>query len=211
MTQTPSTATPAIEHRSSRAPLLSSVPGRVAAIAVGAAFIAAMVLVPGIQLAPGVPLTLQVFAVALLAFLFDGRTAAGATALYVLMGALGLPVFSNFRSGAAVLVGPTGGYLIGFVLAAAVIGFLSNRAHGAIRSGKAAVAVAIMLGAGLVGLLVIHTAGVIGLMTAMGVTPAKASTITSVFLPFDALKIIVAALVAVAVLRAFRRQLLTRP
>jgi len=57
-----------------------------------------------------------------------GRARGGLSVLlYLLEGAAGLPVFAGGTAGLARLVGPTGGYLVGFVVAAAVVGFLAQR------------------------------------------------------------------------------------
>ena len=80
--------------------------------------------VPG----PGaVPISLATFAVMLSAALLGGKLSTLSVVLYLLIGAIGLPVFSAFRGGAAVLAGPTGGYLIGYLLLALVGGFLYYR------------------------------------------------------------------------------------
>ena len=63
-----------------------------------------------------VPFTLQTFAVFCALELLGGRRGTLAVAVYLLMGAAGLPVFSGFRGGAGALLGPTGGYLLGFLL-----------------------------------------------------------------------------------------------
>jgi len=65
-----------------------------------------------------VPVTLQVFVVVLTALLLSPGWAAATLGLYLVMGAAGLPVFSHGQGGLGVLVGPTGGYLIGFFLGA---------------------------------------------------------------------------------------------
>jgi len=67
-----------------------------------------------------VPLTLQTFFVILAALLLRPRWAAASMLVYVALGAIGLPVFSGGRGGVAVLVGPTGGYLVAFVIAAGI-------------------------------------------------------------------------------------------
>jgi biotin transport system substrate-specific component len=74
-----------------------------------------------------VPITLQTFVVILLAASLGSRRAVAAMALYLLEGSMGLPFFSGGASGVAHLVGPTGGYLVGFVVAAAIIGALAER------------------------------------------------------------------------------------
>lgn len=68
----------------------------------------------------GVPLTLQTFAVALCGFVLGFRRGILAVLCYLLMGAIGLPVFANFRGGFFLFVGPTGGFLIGFLFLAAL-------------------------------------------------------------------------------------------
>lgn len=62
-----------------------------------------------------VPFTMQTFAVFLSLLLFGGRDGITAIILYILMGCVGLPVFSGFRGGVAHLIGPTGGYILGFL------------------------------------------------------------------------------------------------
>jgi len=74
-----------------------------------------------------VPMTLEVLAVLGLAGLFGARIAAGAVLLWLFEGALGLPVFAGPAAGVAYLGGPTGGYLVGFFLAAALVGFAAER------------------------------------------------------------------------------------
>ncbi|NMA97731.1 MAG: biotin transporter BioY [Phyllobacteriaceae bacterium] len=73
-----------------------------------------------------VPVTLQSFAIAALAATFGMRIGVATVALYLLEGAMGLPVFAT-GGGMPYLVGPTGGFLIGFLAMAAVIGFAADR------------------------------------------------------------------------------------
>lgn len=73
-----------------------------------------------------VPITLQTAAVVLIALAFTSAQAAFAVGGYILIGAAGLPVFAGGNSGLGVLVGPTGGFLIGF-LVGAVLGSLVRR------------------------------------------------------------------------------------
>jgi biotin transport system substrate-specific component len=74
-----------------------------------------------------VPITGQTFAVLLSGAVLGARRAALAQLLYLAEGALGLPVFAGGALGVAKLIGPTGGYLISFPLAAAVTGLLAER------------------------------------------------------------------------------------
>lgn len=62
-----------------------------------------------------VPFTMQTFAVFCALLLLGGKKGTAAIGLYLFMGLIGLPVFSGFRGGIAHLIGPTGGYIIGFL------------------------------------------------------------------------------------------------
>lgn len=74
-----------------------------------------------------VPMSMQTFAVLLIGALYGSRLGAATVILYLLEGTLGLPVFAGGAAGLAVLKGYTAGYLVGFVFAAAAIGFLVER------------------------------------------------------------------------------------
>ena len=73
-----------------------------------------------------VPVTLQGFAIAALAAAFGLRIGVATVALYLLEGAVGLPVFAT-GGGLAYLVGPTGGFLLGFLVMAAIIGYAADK------------------------------------------------------------------------------------
>lgn len=62
-----------------------------------------------------VPFTMQTFAVFCAVLLLGGKDGTFAVALYIILGSIGLPVFSGFRGGMGHLLGPTGGYILGFV------------------------------------------------------------------------------------------------
>jgi biotin transport system substrate-specific component len=99
---------------------------RAAALAVGGALVltlSAKIQVPFIP----VPMTLQTLVVLVLGAAFGARLAAATVALYLLEGLLGLPVFAGAVAGPAYMAGPTGGFLLGFLIAAALIGFLAER------------------------------------------------------------------------------------
>lgn len=81
-------------------------------IAIGAAFIA---VCSWISIPTTVPFTLQTFAVFVVLLTLGGRRGVLTTLVYVLMGAVGIPVFSGFAGGMGVLLGKTGGYILGFI------------------------------------------------------------------------------------------------
>ena len=74
-----------------------------------------------------VPMTLQTLAVLMVGLTFGARLGAVTLLAYLAEGAMGLPVFANGGFGAATLMGPTGGYLFGFVAAAWLTGWLAER------------------------------------------------------------------------------------
>ena len=145
-----------------------------------------------------VPLSLQPFAVLLLGLLLSPRMAAATLGAYLLEGAIGLPVFApSPLSGLAHLLGPTGGYLLSYPIAAPLISFLYRRS----RRGFAMAAVAAGIGS-LVTLacgalwFTVLTHGSLSIVLAQTVVP---------FLPGDALKVAAAAGIAAGV-AGVRRQ-----
>jgi biotin transport system substrate-specific component len=74
-----------------------------------------------------VPITGQTFAVLLVGASLGSWRGAASLALYLLLGVLGLPFFAGGSSGLSALIGPTGGYLVGFVIAASLVGLLAAR------------------------------------------------------------------------------------
>ncbi len=74
-----------------------------------------------------VPMTMQSMVVILLGMAYGSRLAAATVALYLLEGLAGLPVFAGAGAGPAYMAGPTGGYLLGFLLAATFTGWLAER------------------------------------------------------------------------------------
>ncbi|RIX27961.1 biotin transporter BioY [Amnibacterium setariae] len=97
-----------------------------AALVVGGAALTALLAQVEIPLWP-VPITGQTLAVLLVGASLGAARGAIAMVLYALVGALGAPVFSDWSGGAGVLLGATGGYIVGFVLAAAFTGWLAQR------------------------------------------------------------------------------------
>ena len=89
-----------------------------------------------------VPQSAQTLAVVLVGAFLGARDGALALALYLLSGAVGLPVFADGASGQLHLIGPTGGYLTGFVLAAAMVGWMADQGYVA----RLRTAVVVMIG-----------------------------------------------------------------
>ena len=81
-----------------------------------------------------VPITAQTAAAMLIALLLSPGYAALTVLVFILAGGIGLPFFANFKGGLGVLLGPTGGYLYGFVTAAALISAIAGRQFSWLRS-----------------------------------------------------------------------------
>ena len=138
-----------------------------------------------------VPLSLQTFAVLLLGLLLSPRMAAATLGAYLLQGAIGLPVFAPalpLTGGLAHLLGPTGGYLLAYPLAAALTSFLWRRNPGSFRSAAFAAAGGSLL------ILACGSLWLVGL-THMPVHTALSLAVLP-FLPGDVLKISAAAAIA---------------
>ena len=71
---------------------------------------------------PPVPLTLQVFGAIMLAVILESKLATLTMIVYTLIGGIGIPVFANFNRGFNIIAGPTGGYIIGFIFLAYIVG-----------------------------------------------------------------------------------------
>lgn len=76
------------------------------------------------------PFTMQTFGVFLTLLLLGAKDGAIAIGLYILLGALGVPVFSGFNGGMGALMGPTGGYIVGFLLICLIFGLLCGKGAG---------------------------------------------------------------------------------
>ncbi len=153
--------------------------------------VAAQITVP----LPLVPFTLQVFAVLLSGLLLGPRYGALAQGVYLLLGAVGVPVFFGFTGGLGHLVGPTGGYLISYPAAAAIAGLAATAAARAKRSR----ALWTSFAAGTGGLVVIYILGAAWLSIVAGL-PLSVAVAQGVlpFVAFDLIKAALAAFVAVA-------------
>jgi biotin transport system substrate-specific component len=155
-------------------------------IALGALFVAilAQVKIP-LPFTP-VPLTGQTFAVLLTAAALGSKHGAASMMFYIALGTFGLPIFAGGASGMAYLSGATLGYLIGFVLAAYVVGLLAER--GLERSVRTSVIPFF------VGTIIIYACGVSWLAILLG---GFGKAITAGLIPFivgDTIKLVAAAL-----------------
>jgi biotin transport system substrate-specific component len=159
---------------------------------VGVTAVAAQIAIP----TPPVPFTLQVLAVLLSGLVLGPRHGALAQAVYLLVGTVGVPVFAEFSGGLGVILGPTGGYLISYPIAAAVAGLAAPAMAGAAR--RRAISSGFLWGCA--GLTVIYALGA-GWLAVVTKLPFGVILVQGVliFVPFDLIKVSLATLVGVAV------------
>src|SRR3954470_5517280 len=178
-------AGPAAVGAESALPVRTRIARMAAPVGLGALVVAlsAQVVVP-VPLSP-VPMTLQPLAVLAVGGLLGAAGGVSALVAYLALGVAGLPVFAGGSSGIVHLIGPTGGYLLAFPVAAGVAGALAGRSAGVLR---------VLLACAL-GMVVIHAGGVAQLAL-LGGNPAAAFRVGFVpFLTGDLLKVGLAAAV----------------
>ena len=145
---------------------------------------------------PMIPINLALFAVYLSGATLGAKWGALSMIAYALLGTMGVPVFVGFASGPATLFGRTGGYILGYVFAAAIVGLLSRR--WGMRFGRLCAAM-------LLGMLACYLFGTVWFMILTGMNLATSlSYCVFPFLPGDAVKIALAALMAVRLQRPMR-------
>lgn len=124
-----------------------------------------------------IPFTLQTFAVFLAVILLGGKRGSIAVLVYILLGAIGLPVFSGFKGGLGSLLGTTGGYIIGFIFSALFM-WLMEKLLGRklwVQAVSMVIGLLICYAIGTVWFMVVYTrnTGAVGLAAVLGwcVTP----------------------------------------
>ena len=142
-----------------------------------------------------VPMTLQTAVVLLIGVTYGARLAASTLVSYLAAGAVGLPVFAT-GAGLAYMAGPTGGYLAGFLVAAAVTGWLADKGHG--RTVLSALAVFAA------GEVLIFALGVGWLSALIGADKAFAAGLLP-FIPAELLKVALASAAVVIIWKQEKR------
>lgn len=145
-----------------------------------------------------VPISMATFAVFCTGALLGPKYGSLSMALYTLLGAFGVPVFAQFTAGLGILIGPSGGYIIGYIFAALIIGLIVNGAKRKIWAYPLAMSagIAACYAFGTVWFCIVYQIGIVGALMSC-VVP---------FLIGDALKIAVATLLCPALYKALTRQ-----
>lgn len=127
-----------------------------------------------------VPITLQVLLIAFAGLFLGPRIAVLAVILYLLAGAVGLPIFAGSKAGLGVLFGPSGGYLVGFLFLAFIAGL-------ARKTGTVGTLVGLV-----VAVAACHACGIIGMSLTLNKTLVQAFYMDLVFVPADLVKVLLA-------------------
>jgi biotin transport system substrate-specific component len=163
-----------------------------------ASLMAVLGLIPKLDLAFGVPITLQTLGVMLAGCLLGPRLAFRALVLFLIAVAMGLPLLSGGRGGFGVFFTPSAGYLIAWPVGAWVTGWImqifSDDSPGRLAMGAFFASLA-------GGLVVVHISGVVGLINIAGMSTTQAILATSTFIPGDLVKCLLCALVCHTVAR----------
>jgi biotin transport system substrate-specific component len=176
-----------------------------ALVATFAAVEAALGLVPAVSLPVPVPITAQSLGVMLAGSVLGARRGFGALLLFLALVAVGLPLLAGGRGGLGVFAGPSVGFLVGFPVGAAVIGWLVER-------GGPSYHLVWGLVANLVGgIVVMYALGTAGLVLAAHLSVAAALAANGWYVVGDLVKVVVAALVARGVHAAYPGLLARRP
>ena len=138
-----------------------------------------------------VPVTLQVFFIVLTGAVIGPKMGALSVMIWILLGTFGLPVFAGGKAGPMVLMGPTGGYLPGFVICAWIVGVMTQKQT----SSRLQIGLAMVIG-----MIVAYTIGLIGFMASFAFLLQKPMTVQQAlviavypFVLFDLAKVMLAA------------------
>jgi biotin transport system substrate-specific component len=168
-----------------------------------AAIIVALGILPPITLGfIPVPITAQSMGVMMAGVVLGARRAAIAVVIVLVLVAIGLPVLSGGRGGLTAFAAPTTGFLIGWLFAAFVTGYLSERLVRAEQSGLVQT-VGFFLASLIGGIVVLYACGIAYLAVAAGLGLRQAFVGSMAFIPGDVIKAFVAALVGRAVMAGY--------
>ncbi|MCA0941862.1 biotin transporter BioY [Salipiger pacificus] len=172
-------------------------------IALFAALIAGLGLIPKFTLAFGVPITAQTLGVMLAGTVLGAKRGALACLLFIALVALGLPLLAGGRGGLGVFASPTVGFLVGWPFAAFVTGLIVERWRGNLALVSA---IASVIG----GILVLYVFGVLGMSVTLGKTLPEAALLVTAFIPGDVIKAVLAGLITSALARSRPASVLSR-
>lgn len=164
-------------------------------ITLSAIYVALLAIFSWISIPSTIPFTLQTLMIFIICYTLDCKNAICVIIIYLLLGLVGVPVFSSFNSGLSALLGPSGGFLIGFIPMILIISLLikNNKENDKITSIIYKVLVSFL------GLLICYIIGLIWFMFIYKAPYDVTSALFKVILPFiipDTIKMIIALIVS---------------
>ncbi len=173
-------------------------------VALFAALIAALALIPKFSLGFGVPITAQSLGIMLCGTVLGAKRGALAVLLFLLLVALGLPLLAGGNGGLGAFMLPSSGFLIGFPVAAFVTGLIVEKWYGP--SLTIVAAVASVIG----GIIVLYIFGIIGLSIALDKSLLESAALVTVFTPGAIIKAVLAGLITFGLAKARPASVLSR-
>lgn len=173
-------------------------------IALFAALIAALGLIPSLTLAFGVPITAQSMGVMLAGAILGAKRGAMAVLLFMALVALGLPLLAGGRGGLGAFVAPTSGFFLGWPVAAFVTGLIVERW----RTGPLAAVATLASVIG--GIVVMYSFGIVGMSIALDKTLVECAMLVTAFIPGDLIKAVLTGLITQTLARSRPASVLSR-
>jgi biotin transport system substrate-specific component len=162
-------------------------------IAIFVGLITALSFVPALYLAPEVPVTAQTLGVMLAGAVLGSYRGALAVLIYEILALVGLPILASGKGGLSAFTGPTGGYLVGFIFGAYVIGLVIEKLP------KLNIALSSIIGFILGGIVTVYIPGILWVSYSLGLPLIPVAQGNLVFLIGDSVKIILAVLVLLGI------------
>lgn len=173
-------------------------------IALFAALIAVLGLIPKISLGFGVPITAQSLGIMLCGTVLGAKRGGLAVLLFLLLVAIGLPLLSGGRGGLGSFTTPAAGFIFGWPVAAFVTGLIVEKWRGAPLALVASLAT--ITG----GIVVMYVFGIVGMSIALEKTLLEATALVTAFIPGDILKAVIAGMLTAALAKARPSSVLSR-
>ena len=173
-------------------------------VALFAALIAILGLVPAFPLASGVPITAQSLGIMLCGTILGSKKGGLAALFFVVLTLVGLPILAGGRGGIGLLAGASAGFIVGFPVAAYITGWLMEKT----KSVNIFISVSVSSIVG--GIVALYIPGLVGMMINAGMSLNAALVAISIYLPGDILKVILATVVTSAIFKARPNSVLTR-
>jgi len=170
-------------------------------IAIFVGIIAALGLLPAVNVLPGVPVTAQTLGVMLTGAVLGSYRGLLSVFIFELLTLVGLPLLAGGRGGAAVFAGPTAGYIIGWLIGVWVIGFIFEK------TGKLPLIVSALVAFIFGGIVAIYIPGILWFAYSQGYPLAAVAQGNLVFLVGDSIKIVLAILVLLGLKAAYPKAL----